>query len=198
MLIFHEGSTLSSDPFWFYLVQGLLSGVIEETARYIAFKYPLKNRTERTVPVMYGLGHDWTESAAAGGILSFHYVLDGIDWNNLGAEEFTRGLDDKAAQSMLEGVAELAGRSFQDMLLVNLDSLGGTAAHIALSVIVFKAVQTGNWKRWLLLAIGLHAMSNFLRGYLPLPETPMRLFSLAISAAICFYSYRVYKSLPYA
>lgn len=196
--IFREGSVFATDPFAFYLVQGMLSGVCEETARYVTFKYPLRNRTERTTSVMYGLGHDFYESLAVGGFASFHYVLDGIDWNNLGEAEFTRGLNEKAAQKMLEGVAAAADFSFLDSVLVSLDCLAGTFTHVALSVIVFKAVQTGDWKRWLLLAIGLHTAGNFLCGYLPLSSTGMHLFSIIWAAAIGWFAYRVYKELPYA
>ena len=198
MLMFGEGSSLNSSPFLFYLVQGLLSGVCEETARYIAFMYPLRNRTARTVPVMYGLGHDFYESLAVGGFASFHYVLDGIDWNNLGAEEFTRGLDEAGAAKMLEGVAAAADFSFFDSVLVSMDCISVTFIHVALSVIVFKAVQTGDWKRWLLLAIGLHTAGNFLCGYLPLSDTGMHIFSIVEAAVLGWFAYRVYKSLPYA
>lgn len=198
MLMFDEGSLLNSSPFLFYFVQGLLSGVCEETARYAAFKYPLRNKTERTASVMYGLGHDFYETLAVGGFASFHYVLDGIDWNNLGEAEFTRGLDEAGAKKMLEEVAAAADFSFLDSVLVSLDGISGTFTHVALSVIVFKAVQTSNWKHWLLLAIGLHTMGNFLCGYLPLSNTGMHLFSIVQAAAIGWLAYCVYKELPYA
>jgi len=196
--IFREGSIFATDPFVFYLVQGLLSGVCEETARFIAFKYPLRNKTARTASVMYGLGHDCYETLAVGGFASFHYVLDGIDWNNLGEAEFTKGLDDYSAQKMLEGVAAAADFSFLDSVLVSLDCLAGTFTHVALSVIVFKAVQTGDLKRWLLLAIGLHTLGNFLCGYLPLSDTGMHLFSIFWAVGIGWSAYRVYQKLPYA
>ena len=196
--IFREGSAFATDPFLFYLVQGLLSGVCEESARYIAFKYTLSNKTARTSSVMYGLGHDCYETLAVGGIASFHYILDGIDWNNLGEAEFTKGLDEKAAQKMLEGVAAAADYSTLDTVLVCLDGLAGTFIHVALSVIVFKAVLTGDWKRWLLLAIGLHTLGNFLCGYLPLSDTGMHLFSIVWAAGIGWFAYRVYQKLPYA
>ena len=198
MLMFGDGSFLNSSPFLFYLVQGLLSGLCEETARYSAFKYPLRNRTQRTASIMYGLGHDFYETLAVAGFASFHYVLDGIDWNNLGEAEFTRGLDEAAAKKMLEGVAAAADFSFLDSMLVTLDCISGTVTHIALSVIVFKAVQTGDWKRWLMLAIVLHTMGNFLCGYLPLSDTGMHLFSIVQAAALGWFAYRVYKELPYA
>ena len=196
--IFREGSIFATDPFVFYLMQGLLSGVCEETARYAAFRYPLANRTARTASVMYGFGHDFYETLAVAGFASFHYVLDGIDWNNLGEAEFTKGLDEYSANKMLEGVAAAADFSFLDSVLVSLDCLAGTFTHVALSVIVFKAVQTGDRKRWLLLAIGLHTLGNFLCGYLPLSETGMHLFSIFWAVGIGWFAYRVYQKLPYA
>lgn len=196
--IFREGSVFTTDPFVFYLMQGLLSGVCEETARYVAFRYPLKNKTARTASVMYGFGHDFYETLAVGGFASFHYVLDGIDWNNLGEAEFTKGLDAHSAQKMLEGVAAAADFSFLDSVLVSLDCVAGTFTHVALSVIVFKAVLTGDRKRWLLLAIGLHTAGNFLCGYLPLSSTGMHLFSIFWAAALGWFAYRVYQKLPYA
>lgn len=196
--IFREGSAFATDPFLFYLVQGILSGVCEESARYLAFRYPLGNKTARTTSVMYGLGHDCYETIAVGTMASFHYVLDGIDWNNLGEAEFTKGLDEKAARKMLEEVAAAADYSTLDAALVCLDGLAGTFTHIALSVIVFKAVQTGNRKRWLLLAIGLHTLGNFLCGYLPLSDMGMHLFSIFWAMWICWFAYREYQKLPYA
>ena len=196
-LIFRDGSFFKTNLFFFYLMYGLLSGVCEETARYVAFKYPLRNKTERTSSVMYGLGHDFYESFVIGGLASLHYVLDGIDWNNLGESEFTKGLNEKAAQKMLEDVANAADFSILDCLLVSLDSIAGIVIHVALSVIVFKAVQTCDWKRWLLLAIVLHTLGNFLCGYLPFSDTGIHLFSVFWAIMIGWFTYRLYQKLPY-
>lgn len=199
MLMFGEDSFLRSDKLIYCFSQALLSGVLEETARYVVFRYPLKNRTARTVSVMYGLGHDAFESFAVGGIMSLEYVSYALTCNSKGIGVFLAGLNEEEAADMLESFATLADHSFMNSLLVDADMISGTLFHVAMSVIVFMAVRTEDWKRWLLLAIGIHTLMD-LRQYLVVLGLGMdgaRAVNIVLTGFICWYCCRLYKKLPY-
>lgn len=199
MLMFGEDSFLRSDKLLYCFSQALLSGVLEEVARYITFRYPLKNKTARTVSIMYGLGHDSFESVAVGGIMSLQYVSYALTCNSKGVGIFLEGLNEEETADMLRSFTTLADHSFLNSLLVDADMLSGTFFHVAMSVIVFMAARTGDWKRWLLTAIGIHTLMD-MREYLVVSGMSMdgaRVLNIIMTGLICWFCYRLYKKLPF-
>lgn len=199
-LAFGEGSFLRGNSYRFYFWQAVLSGTVEELAKYLAFRYPLKNKTGRTVPVMYGIGHDGMEVVTVVGIGLLHYVFYAIDCNSLGAESFTEGLSAEEAENMLAWLADAADYNILDFIQSLFNNVIGALQQIVWSVFVFTAVQRSE-KKWLFIAIGLHALADMvpildLLGIFEGGEfVVFDIIELAISG---FFAYKVYKELPYA
>ncbi len=137
----------------------LFAGVFEETGRFLAFRYLLKNRRNRETGVSFGIGH--------GGFEAMYLMLAGGAQNLVCAVLINAGrfqaLIDKAAGqgvdvSSLESLpVQLAALTPATSALGMLERVFAVGLHIGLSVLVFYAVKRK--KLWLFpLAIVLHAL----------------------------------------
>ncbi len=195
-----EGSIFQSNKLLYCFAQALLSGVLEETARLIAFRYPLRNRTARSTSVMYGIGHDAYESIILTGITSFQFVIAAIGYNRYGMEGYGVDLNSEEALSLYESTRKLADQSFFESLIFTLDEVSSIAVQIALSVIVFAALQKVDWKKLFFLAVGLHTAMDFFMYFPKLGYISMNaaiLLDIVFDAAIAYYAYKRYQELPF-
>ena len=198
--ILGKSSPLRESPFAFYMTNALISGVLEETARLLCFRHPLKNRTSRSVSVMYGIGHDGFESITAVGIVSFQYFSYLSAAKSRGLEAFTEGLTETEAENVLKGIADLADQSFGGSMLVMLGAAAGAALHISLSVIVCSALQQLDWKKLFLLAVGLHTFADILPYFEHtglISRAGVTVLDIILSAAVGWFAYKKYHELPY-
>ena len=69
------------NPIVYMLYGGLMAGIIEETARFISFKYLIKDRDNMTA-ITYGLGHGGIEAILIGGVSCINSILNSILINN--------------------------------------------------------------------------------------------------------------------
>ncbi|MBO4524113.1 MAG: YhfC family intramembrane metalloprotease [Ruminococcus sp.] len=199
-MLLGNSSPLRESPFAFYVTNALISGVLEETARLLCFKYPLKNKSSRSVSVMHGIGHDGFESITAIGIVSFQYVSYLSTAKSIGIEAFMKGLSETEAQNVADGISSLADQNFFSSLFVTLGSVSGAALHIALSVIVFSALQQFEWKKLFLLAVGLHTFADILPYFEHIGLITMEgvtILDIIFTAAVSWFAYKKYQELPY-
>ena len=122
---------------WAYVLIGcLMAGIFEETGRFVAFRFFLKKYQDRKDAITYGIGHGGIEAILVLGI-------SGISTGQLKSVEMQ--------------ITALAGYGVGRMLLEVCERCIAMTLHIALSVVVFKAVQE-NQKRYLWIAMLLHAV----------------------------------------
>ena len=143
-----------------YMLYGaLIAGIFEETGRFLAYKLVLKKRTNRETAISYGIGHGGFEAM---------YILVVTGINNItyawliNAGQFQTVLDQlkEAGQdtSALEGLPEqLAAFGIADIGLPILERVFAVMFHIALSILVFYAVNNGKIRMYFL-AVILHAL----------------------------------------
>lgn len=137
------------------LFYGLSAGVFEEVARYVTFRYWRRDAKSWSEGLMVGAGHGGVESLILGLIVVVNAtVLYGIAQGAFG------GLVPDAALAGVESqVAVLLERPLYMMMLGAVERALTIAVHLALSLMVLRAVSTRSL-RWLLLAIGWHALLN--------------------------------------
>ncbi len=195
-----KGSPLSGSIFSFFVTNAVISGVLEETARLLCFKYPLKNRSARSVSVMHGIGHDGFESIVAMGISSFQYVSYLSTAKGSGLEVFTKGLSEQEAQNVIEGISNLASKSLGTSLLITIGCASGTVFHISMSVLVFAALQQSDPKKLFLLAAGVHTIADILPYFQRVGivgTEGMVLITVFFDSAVGWFAYKKYQELPY-
>lgn len=74
-LVTGMGSFLQSVPLWANaIILGLLAGIFEETARYILFKFILKNARSWKQGILVGLGHGGIEALLVGILAALAFI----------------------------------------------------------------------------------------------------------------------------
>lgn len=182
------GQVLQSNIWLYGLYGGLAAGIFEEVGRFLAFKLALRNRRERITALSYGVGH--------GGMEAF-LVLGVTYLNNLYLSSLlTKG--EALAPELAAAVEGLAALPATIYLWAGLERVIAITIHMALSVLVFTAVNRPG-KRWLFpAAIGLHAAADFstLVSAAYLPVAAVELLAAAWALVLVWLAAGQYKKLP--
>ena len=189
--------TISGNVWLTYLVAGLLAGIFEETGRFLAFKFVLKNRRGRRTAVSYGVGHGGFESLYVGfqtlslafiGIL-FHLGLGSLIAN---------GMSEAETALLIEQLEPYANLAFGECQLGVFERLPAIAAHLSFSVLVFAAVKEKRRFYLYPLAILLHALFDFsivLYGAGLIPAWGLELLFAAFAALLALFAWRIYRNM---
>jgi len=139
---------------WPYLIfLSFTAGLVEEPARYIAFKI-MKNRRAYADGLSYGIGHGGIEAILIVGLsyisnITLSFMING---GNLGP------LANLIPASAVSALTDTPSYMF---LIGGIERVFAIALHIALSLLVLRGFQTGRRARFLILAIVLHGAANF-------------------------------------
>ena len=144
------------------LVLALTAGIFEEVGRYIGYRW-LMRRDEKTwsKALMYGLGHGGLEAALLVGGLTLIGLINLI---LLPSMLGTLPPDQRA--QVEQQLAAVAAQPDWLPLVGAYERLWALAFHVAMSVVVLQVFRRGI--AWLWLAIGAHALLDFLAAGLPL------------------------------
>lgn len=173
---------------WLYgIYGGLAAGVFEETGRFLAFRFVLRNRTARITSLGYGIGHGGIEAFLVAGLTMAANLILGLTYTHGGA----------VPSDLVPAVEALLAIPAQMFLWSGLERLSAMALHMALSLLIFASVRTN--RRWLYpAAILIHGAVNFAavaaNAYLPVAAT--ELLVVALTAVTLLWAVRIYRSLP--
>ena len=147
------------DPRATALILGLTAGLCEETARYAAYRWVLRDLRDWRQALMFGAGHGGIESIIfvgllVGAVLLNMTALQGTDLETWGLPA------GQAAQ--LQGQLEVYwGQEWMMPLLAAVERLFSITFHVGMAVLVLQAVVRRKPGYWIL-AIGLHTAVNAL------------------------------------
>lgn len=143
---------------WAYVLTGCLqAGIFEEVGRYVAFRFLLKKYEKREDAITYGIGHGGIESILLLGFGAISSVAMAATVNSGALEQSLTGLSEVQVQAVEAQIAALAGYGAGSMLLEVAERMIAMTLHIALSVVVFRAVKEKK-TAYLFAAIALHAV----------------------------------------
>ena len=146
----------------FYLVSALLSGVLEESGRYVSMRYIMYEKYDDwRDAVSYGIGHGACELILGTALTAFGWFFQGRDCNSRGAAALIKADTLEKSEKLLDQLEAHAGTGAWEVIGSMSGTLLGAAFHIAMSVLVFSAVHYIARKRNLFIAIGLHTFANF-------------------------------------
>ena len=185
--------TISNSLWLTYVIGGLLAGIFEETGRFIAYKFILKKYTGKEIAISYGIGHGGFESIFIG-ISMASYVIMGIIVNSGNISLITAGLNGDQLIAALSQIRAVSGQSFGASMIGVMERISTITFHIAMSVIVFRSVQSRKHIALFPLAIFLHALTDFsivfyARGFVSVMVFECLL--LVLSAVIFFFTYKL-------
>ena len=189
LLILQSGAgAVIQGNIWLYgIYGGLAAGIFEETGRFLAFRFVLRNRISKITSLAYGIGHGGIEAFLVAGLTMVSNLIFGLTYTHGG----------EIPSEILPAVEALLAVPAQMFLWSGLERLSAMALHMALSILVFASVRTN--RRWLYpAAILIHGAVDFAavaaNAYLPVAAT--ELLVVALTAATLLWAVRIYRSLP--
>lgn len=172
---------------WLYgLYGGLAAGVFEETGRFLAFRYVLKNRRDRVTALSYGIGHGGIEAFLLAGLTMAGNLALGIAYTNGAA----------LPEEIVPSIESLLTTPPVTFLWAGVERLSAMTLHMALSVLVYAAVRTKKW-RLFPAAVLLHLAVDFAavisNAFLPMAATEGLVLLFSVLAAV--WAAQIYKKL---
>lgn len=122
----------NSNPICYALYNGVVAAILEETARYLAFRYILpKYGEQRETAVTYGIGHGGIECMTGYGITNLMYYVGATVLNNAGdTTDFPEDI-----------FGELTGLTLKECVLDGITAVLFFILQIGLSVFMFQAYR---------------------------------------------------------
>ncbi len=141
------------------LVLGLTAGLCEETARYVAYRWALRDLRAWREALMFGVGHGGIEAMVLVGLVVGATLLNMAALK--GADLETWGLPAGQVAQLQWQLDAYWGQEWGTPLLAAVERLFAMMFHTGMAVLVLQAVGKRR-KRYWVLGIGLHAAVNAL------------------------------------
>ena len=144
---------------WYYaLYGGLAAGIFEETGRFLAMKYLMKNEPARALPgVAYGIGHGGAEMLLIFGVTMISNIVLSVMINTGSADTLIATTPAEAQEQVQAQFAQLQTASAGTFLFGIWERVSALILQISLSILVWTAVRKGGKWLWLFpAAILLH------------------------------------------
>ncbi|HPR40544.1 MAG TPA: YhfC family intramembrane metalloprotease [Oscillospiraceae bacterium] len=138
----------------YVLYAGFAAGIFEETGRWFAFRFLLKKYRDRETSVTYGIGHGGIEAILVTGAAMLSNLALVILLATQGESALIAAVGGDTASTLISTFRATAPSLY---LVGGLERVTAIALHIALSVLVFRAVREHRIGDWLL-AILFHAL----------------------------------------
>jgi len=144
------------------IVLGLTAGLCEESARYLVYRYWLKEARTWRPAVLFGVGHGGIESVMTG-LLVLVTVLNAVALRNV--DPTTLGLSPDQTAAVASEIAEFWNMPRYMPLLAGAERLMAILFHLSAAALVLQAFRTG--RIWPLpAAIVWHAVTNAVAVYI--------------------------------
>ncbi len=163
------------------IVLGLLAGIFEETARYILFKWILKQSRSWKEGVLVGLGHGGTEALILG-VLAALTFANMIVYRNIDLSTIPSIPANQLALAKQQ-VAAYWSIQWYIALLPFVERIFAICLHVSLSVMVLYSIATYK-PIWFWLALLWHALVDAVAVY----ATGMKVNPLAIEGIVAIFA----------
>lgn len=182
---------------------GLAAGLFEETARFLSFKFLMKNSRSAETAVSYGLGHGGFEAIYILGLTAVSALMMASSVSSMGLSGFldsASGGSEAVAEQLMAQLASFSQVTAVNAALAVFERIVAMALHISLSVLVMEAVMVKG-RMWLYpAAIVIHALMDipavlYQCGAIPIIvcELMMTVFT-AVWAVVAFRRYKFLKN----
>lgn len=142
---------------WFNLVfLSLTAGIFEETARWVGYRWFVREARTWREGVTYGAGHGGIEAVLVGLSVAAVFVQF-IALQNVEISALPVPAEQQAA--LAKQIADFWAAPWPLTLLGGVERIFALCLHICLSIIVLQAFRRGNIA-WLFAAMGWHALAN--------------------------------------
>jgi len=137
-----SGDVLNNNVVLFALYAGAAAAVFEEVGRFIAFRFFMKDRLNVENGIMYGIGHGGLEAILILGLNGVNTLITSIMVNNGTLEKSFESMDEAMIKETYDAVAALWTTQAWVYYVGVIERIFAVLFHIALSIIVYKAVKS--------------------------------------------------------
>lgn len=143
----------------FAIYAALAAGVFEETGRFVAFKFFLKENTEWEDGIAYGIGHGGIEAILLGFLLNLNNLIYSLSINNGTYDKLIGSkLPENVAANLKETLISISPFMFG---ISGLERAFALVLHIGMTLVILYGIQKRK-NLYLIYAIILHAIFDFL------------------------------------
>ena len=156
------GTAITGSLFLYALYAGVMAAAFEETGRYLAMRFLLGRMgpMDGKNALMYGAGHGGAEAMILLGLTSINNLANATLINSGSMPEVLSGLADADRQMIVDSVAALWESPAWLFFAGGFERVVAICLHVALSVLVWRAVRDGK-AHWYWAAFGGHFAVNF-------------------------------------
>lgn len=140
---------------WVALLLGLSAGIFEESARYLVYRFWLKDVRSWRQAVLFGAGHGGIEAILLGGLA----LLTLFRATSLRNVDLTTMVPPEQVDLVRQQLEAYWAASWVEALLPALERALAIGLHVSLAVMVLRA-RLGRRLGWLVLAVLWHAAAN--------------------------------------
>ncbi len=186
------GTLLTNNIILYGLYGGLAAALFEETGRLIAMKFFMKKNLNKQNALMYGAGHGGMEAILIVGLTYVSNLMTAVMINAGVLQKSMTMLDEETQATTFEQLKVLWELPAWQFYMAGVERIIAIALHIALSVLVYKAVKTGRKLFWFL-AFFLHFAVDFVTVVISGYGAPIWLIEAVLLVIVVFIALYVRK-----
>lgn len=150
-----QGETRGLEMVWVAILLGLSAGIFEESARYLVYRYWLRDVRSWRQAVLFGAGHGGTEAILLGGLA----LLTLFQASSLRYQDLAAIVPAEQVELTRQQLEAYWAASWGEALLPALERVLAMALHVSLAVMVLRA-RLSHSLGWFILAILWHTVAN--------------------------------------
>ena len=154
------GTKLTDNLLLYGLYGGLAAALFEETGRFIAMKFFMKNKLDKKNAWMYGAGHGGIEAILLIGLTYISNIATALMINSSQLDTILGTLDESQRTATIEALSALWTTPGYQFFLGGLERIFAITIQISLSVFVYYGVKNSK-KIFIVLAVFLHFLVDF-------------------------------------
>lgn len=154
------GTSIRDHIVLYGLYGGLSAALFEETGRWIAFRFFLKNHRNVETALMYGAGHGGAESILVVGLTYINNITASIMINSGTIDYTISEVDTRVKQRIYDQLSQLWTSSAGTFLFAGVERIFAIALQLSFSVLVYLAVKYRRAVFWLA-AFLIHFLADF-------------------------------------
>ncbi len=188
------GTGITENILLYGLYGGVAAALFEETGRFVAMKFLMKKQLTRENGLMYGVGHGGLEAILIVGLAYISNIVTAFMINSNQMEAALSPLSESQRESTIQSLSALWSTSSDQFFAAGIERISAIILQIALSILVYKAVKSGQKKFWAL-AMGVHFLVDFIAVIssqkLSIWFTEVLIFIITMIVAVL--AFRIYK-----
>lgn len=156
-IVFRFAGTLFTNHIFLYaLYGGLAAGLFEETGRFLAMKYCIRDRLNRENAILYGIGHGGAEAILIVGLTYVNNLTYSLLINSGTLPSLLSTYDEGTRQTIMTQLDALGTTAGYQFYMAGVERISAMLLHVVLSYLVYLAIRNHKMGCYVL-AVFIHA-----------------------------------------